>query len=76
MLLFIACHILTNLEMFSMKQYERRNIYTIKIHLAINALPYILAGILGVICFVNTFSFSFKAAAPLALVYSLIMCCS
>ena len=62
--------------MFAMKQYERRNIYIIKIHLAINAPPYILVGILDVICFVNTFSFSFKAAAALALVYSLIMCCS
>lgn len=44
-----------NPEMFAMKQYERRNIHTIKIHLAISAVPYIPVGILDVICFVSMF---------------------
>lgn len=48
--------------MCAMKRCERKNISTTKIHPSIIAFPYILAGILGILCFVNVFLFS--PAAP------------
>lgn len=46
--------------MFAMKQCERKNVHTTKIHVAIIAFPRILVGILVVVCFVDVFSSSPK----------------